>query len=74
MEEIEIDGYHVTWMIHDEGFRKRLGKWAAKETDTIIGRFIWEKDGVSYVLDGRLLTKEEGVKIIESLRPARLEK
>lgn len=74
MEEIEIDGHIATWMIHDEGTRRRLGKWAAKETDTIIGRFIWEKDGVSYILDGRLLTKEEGIKIIESLRSARLEK
>ena len=74
LEEIEIDGQQVTWMIHDEGTRYNLGKWAVKKTETIIGRFIWEKDGVSFILDGRLLTKEEGVKIIESLRPARLEK
>ena len=71
LEEIEIDGAKVTWMIHDEGTRRNLGKWAAKKTDTVIGKFIWENDGVSYVLNGKLLTKDEGIKIIESLQSAR---
>lgn len=74
MEEVEIDGQKVTWMIHNEGMRNKRGEWADKNPDTIIGSFIWENGGVSYQLDGRMLTKEEGVKIIESLRPIGQEK
>jgi hypothetical protein len=69
VEEIEIGDLKVAWVIHDEGARRNLGKWAEKKTDLTIGKFLWEADGVSYVLDGRLLTLEEGRKIIASLQP-----
>jgi hypothetical protein len=69
IEEIELGGKKVFWQIHDKGTRRNLGKWAERYPDKVIGKFIWEDDGMSYVLDGKLLTREEGVKIIESLRP-----
>lgn len=74
VEELEIAGKRVVWEIHDEGTRRNLGRWAEKYTDKVIGRFVWEDEGMSYLLDGRLLTKEEGRKIIESLRPMRAKK
>lgn len=69
IEEIAIGDKTVFWQIHDEGTRKNLGRWAIKKTDTVIGKFIWEDGGQSFTLDGRFLTKEEGLKIINSLEP-----
>lgn len=69
IEEIEIGGKKIVWQIHDKGTRRNLGRWAEQYPDIVIGKFIWEHDGMSYMLDGKLLTREEGLKIIESLRP-----
>lgn len=69
IEELTIGGSTVIWQIHDEGMRTRLGTWAQKNTDTDIGKFYWEEGGQSFTLDGRFLTKEEGIKIIRSLEP-----
>jgi hypothetical protein len=69
IEEIEIGGIKVFWQIHDKGTRHNLGKWSEQYPDKVIGQFIWENDGMRYVLDGKLLTRDEGLKIIESLRP-----
>lgn len=69
MEELTINGMKVTWLIHDENRRRRLGGWAEKKTETAIGKFIWEDEGISYLLDGKFLSLEEGQKIIESLKP-----
>lgn len=69
MEELNINGMKVTWLIHDENRRRSLGGWAEKKTETTIGKFIWEHEGISYLLDGKFLSLEEGKKIIESLKP-----
>ncbi len=68
-EELKVGGKTVYWQIHDAGARRNLGRWAEKHTEKVIGKFVWEDGGVSFALDGRLLTKEEGMKIIESLVP-----
>lgn len=56
-------------MFHDEGTRRRPGCRAEGHSDKVSGRFIWEQDGHGLVLDAKLLTREEGVRIVESLRP-----
>jgi len=69
LEELNSKGISVFWQAHDEGTRRRFGRWAEEKTDTVIGRFYWEDGGQSFTLDGRFLTKEEGLKIINSLEP-----
>ncbi|MEN8008227.1 MAG: hypothetical protein ABFS42_14495 [Candidatus Krumholzibacteriota bacterium] len=68
LEEIEVAGKQVVWQVHSEGMRQNLGGLAVKIPDKVIGRFLWEQDGLSCSLNGKFLTKEEGIKIIESLR------
>lgn len=67
LQEMQVAGRKVVWKKHDEGARRNLGGVAVERTDVEIGRFLWEQDGLSCVLDGKFLTKEEGVRIIESL-------
>jgi hypothetical protein len=61
----------VVWQIHDLGTRANLGFWATKYSGKVIGKFIWEDGGMSFTLNGLLLTKKEGIKIIESINPIR---
>jgi len=69
LEELKIGNMSVFWQAHDQGMRRRLGPWAENNPDIEIGRFYWENDGFSFTLDGRFLTRDEGLKIIESLQP-----
>ncbi len=69
LEELEIAGKKVIWQIHDQHIRPNLGVWAKKYPDEVIGKFIWESGGMSFTLNGLLLTKEEGIKIIQSIQP-----
>ncbi len=68
IEEMAVGGRKVVWQVHSEGSRHNLGGLAVKKTDVEIGRFRWEQDGLSCVLDGKFLTKEEGIRILESLK------
>lgn len=67
LEELEIDGKQVFFQVHSEGVRRNLGGWSVKFPEKVIGKFLWEDGGLSLTLDGKFLTKEEGIKIIESL-------
>ncbi len=69
LEELKIGNMSVFWQAHDQGMRRRLGRWAENNPDIEIGRFYWENDGFSFTLDGRFLTRDEGLKIIKSLQP-----
>lgn len=68
LEELQIAGRTVFWQKHSAGVRRNLGGRAVKDTETEIGRFLWEQDGLSCMLNGKFLTKEEGLQIIASLR------
>lgn len=69
LEELEMEGKQVYWQVHNDQWRKQLlGNITDSYQDLVIGKFMWEADGISYTLDGKLLTKEEGIKIIESLK------
>ncbi|MFH2053142.1 MAG: hypothetical protein ABIK96_11800 [bacterium] len=74
LEELEVDGRTVTWLKHSEGARWNLGGIAVTKTDTEIGRFLWEQEGWSCALNGKFLTKDEGLKIIASLRTFSVER
>jgi hypothetical protein len=70
LEELQIQGRKVFWQAHDDLSKQELmGRLAEKRPDLVIGEFGWEENGVSYLLDGRMLTREEGIKIIQSLKP-----
>lgn len=67
VDELLIAGRHVIWQKHDEDTRRARGGLAVAIPDSVIGRFLWEQDGLSCLLDGMFLTRHEGIKIIESL-------
>ncbi|MBM4202070.1 MAG: hypothetical protein FJ189_12400 [Gammaproteobacteria bacterium] len=68
LEEMQVAGRTVVWQKHSEGARRNLGGAAVAKPEVEIGRFHWEQDGLSCVLNGKFLTRDEGIRIIESLK------
>lgn len=68
LEEMQVAGRTVVWQKHSEGARRNRGGAAVANPEVEIGRFHWEQDGLSCVLDGLFLTRDEGIRIIESLK------
>lgn len=68
LEEMQVAGRTVVWQKHSEGSRRNRGGAAVAQPEVEIGRFHWEQDGLSCVLDGLFLTRDEGIRIIESLK------
>ena len=66
------DGQQLVWVDRPEGRDKHL-QFARerKPEDPPCGSLMWEKDGISYVLDGQNLTLEKAEEYYRSLKKAK---
>ena len=71
-QPLEWDGQQLVWVDRPEGRDKNL-QFARerKPEDPPCGSLMWEKDGISYVLDGQNLTLEKAEEYYRSLKKAK---